>query len=122
MRKPGDFREVPMDRMEMYDLLAKIYLKTCIRFEHIGIVSLIKEQGGTTIRGKKLCISAALSLMGLLLTEGKTRGVRYKWNMKKYGPVSLAIADMVIEETIKVRRRKDNLHARRRYAREKGII
>ena len=117
MRRECDFTEVPMDRMEMYDLLAKIYLKTCIRFEKVGLRRFIEEVGGPTIRGKRMCIYAAMISMKLLLTEGRSNGTKYKWNMAKHGPVSLFVADQVIKETIKERRRRNNKHARARYAR-----
>lgn len=115
------FGEVPMDRMEMYDLLAKIYLKTCIGYEKVSLRKFIDEAGGPTIRGKRLSICNALISMKLLLTEGKTRGTMYRWNMKKHGPVSLFVADKVIEATIKEKRRKSNKHARSRYARGKHV-
>ena len=117
MKRECDFTEVPMDRMEMYDLLAKIYLKTCIRFEKVGLRRFIEEVRGPTIRGKRMCVYAAMISMKLLLTEGRSSGTKYKWNMKKHGPVSLFVADQVIKETIKERRRRSNKHARARYAR-----
>ena len=110
------FTEVPMDRMEMYNLLAAIYLKTCVHYEKVSLRNFIDKVGGPTIRGKRMYIYAAMINMKLLLTEGKTSGTRYKWNMKKHGPVSLFIADMLIKETNKEKRRKNNAHARRRYA------
>ena len=112
-----DFTEVPIDRMEMYDLLGAIYLKTCIRFEKVAIRQLIRKSGRPSICGKYDDIYRAMITSKLLLTEGRTSGTRYKWNMKKHGPVSLFVADMLIREATKEKRQRNNRHARSRYAR-----
>ena len=110
------FTEKPMDRMEMYDLLAAIYVKTCIHYEKVGLRPFIKKNGKPTIVGKYDLIYHVMVSSELLLTEGRTNGLRYKWNMKKYGPVSLIVTDMILDEVTKLKRARGNKYYRNRYA------
>ena len=107
----------PMDRMEMYEVMAKIYIMTCVHFHRFSLGRFIKENSGPTIKGKFLHIARALVEDRFLLTEGNTQAKQYKWNMKKHGPVSLFVADMLIREATKEKRQRNNRHARSRYAR-----
>lgn len=90
----------PIDRMEMYDLLAKIYIQTSCGFGEMGLADFIKNNGGETIKAKHRLVSKVLVRSGLLTRRGeKGWGVAYKWNLKEYGPVSIPIAEQMIAET-----------------------
>lgn len=112
------WKKKPIDRMEMLHILGLIYGKTGGRFEKVGLRRLIDEQGKPTIRPKVNFIIKALIRTEMLLVQGeKGRGRAYKWNLKKYGPVTLAMADKVIEETarqiiIRAREYRQNIKAR----------
>lgn len=108
----------PIDRMEMLHILGVIYGKTGGRFEKVGLRRLIAEYGKPTIRPKVNFIIKALTRNGILLVQGERgRGRAYKWNLQRYGPVTLAMADMVIAETarqiiIRAREYRQNIKAR----------
>lgn len=108
----------PINRMEMLHILGLIYGKTGGRFEKVGLRRLIDEQGKPTIRPKVNFIMKALVNSNILLVQGKLgRNRAYKWNLTKYGPVTLAMADMVIAETekeiiLRGRKYRQNLKAR----------
>ena len=110
----------PIDRMEMLHLLGVIYGKTGGRFEKVGLRRLIYEQGKPTVRPKVNFIIKALTRTGMLLVQGeKGRGRAYKWNLEKFGPVTLAMAENVIKETerqaiIRSHEYRQNLKARAR--------
>jgi hypothetical protein len=96
------WKKKPIDRMEMLHLLGVIYGKTGGRFEKVGLRRLIDERGKPTIRPKVNFIIKALIRTEILFVQGnKGRSRAYKWNLSKYGPVTLALADMVIAETAK---------------------
>lgn len=110
------FAEVPMDRMEMYSILGAIYVRTCVRFEKLSLIKIVAEKAKRTTSGKQKYIRAVLVKSRLLLTEGNTSSRRYKWNTKKFGPVSLETADMIIKEIRQYTRTKANAYQRKRYA------
>ena len=90
----------PMDRMEMYSILAKIYVQTASGFGKMGLAMFIRQNGGPTVRPKYNVIAKAIIRCGLLTKQGKCgRGISYRWNLKKFGPVSIPMADELIAET-----------------------
>lgn len=90
----------PIDRMEMLHILGLIYGKTGGRFNKVGLRRLITEQGKPTVRPKVNFIIKALTRTGMLLVQGEQgRNRAYKWNLEKFGPVTLVMADKVIKET-----------------------
>lgn len=90
----------PIDKMEMFDLLGKIYCKTAFGFAQLGLRYLIQRECGDTLQSKVNFIIKALVRSGLILVEGKVgKGKRYKWNLKQFGPVSIPLAEMIIAET-----------------------
>ena len=94
------WQKKPIDRMEMLHLLGVIYGKTGGRYEKVGLRRLIQEKGKPTVRPKVNFIIKALTRTGMLLVQGeKGRGRAYKWNLQKFGPPNLAMADRVIQET-----------------------
>jgi hypothetical protein len=95
-----DWQKKPIDRMEMLHLLGLIYGKTGGRFERVGLRALIQQQGKPTVRPKVNFIIKSLLRNDILLAQG-AQGVSraYKWNLDKYGPVTLAMAEKVIAET-----------------------
>lgn len=117
--KQGEFfaSAKPMDRMEMYDVLAKIYLMTCIHWQRISLKKFIRENAGETIRPKYTYLAKALIKEKILLTSGKTSAMLYKWNMKKHGPVSLFIADRMVNVAMETKREASRKHAMSRYYR-----
>jgi hypothetical protein len=92
-----DWQKKPIDRMEMLHLLGLIYGKTGGRFERVGLRALIQQQGKPTVRPKVNFIIKSLLRNDILLAQGVSRA--YKWNLDKYGPVTLAMAEKVIAET-----------------------
>ena len=114
------WQQKPIDRMEMLHILGLIYGKTGGRFNKVGLRRLIYEQGKPTVRPKVNFIIKALTRTGMLLVQGEPgRGRAYKWNLEKFGPVNLAMADRVIEETarqviIRAKEYRHNLKARAR--------
>lgn len=94
------FEKKNIDRMEMMRILGMIYARTAAGFGKVGLQTLIRKEGGPTVRTKAGYITKALTVTGLLERPGLNGcHQRYHWNMKDYGPVSLLIADMVINET-----------------------
>lgn len=89
-----------IDKMEMFNLLGKIYCKTACGYAKLGLRSFITGYGGETLQGKYNYIIKAIRRSGLLIPGEKLgRSQAYKWNMKKFGPVSIAIAEMIVAET-----------------------
>lgn len=88
----------PIDRMEMLRLLGIIYVKTASGFARVGLRPLIMKEGKPSVKGKMMPIIKALTSLNLLLREGNRKSIRYRWNLKKYGAVSIPIAEMVIAE------------------------
>lgn len=88
----------PIDRMEMLHLLGIIYAKTAAGFARVGLRPLIMKEGKPSVKGKMMPIIKALTSLDLLLREGNRKSIRYRWNLKKYGAVSIPIAEMVIAE------------------------
>ena len=89
-----------IDRMEMMHILGLIYVKTSVDFGRIGLCRFIRKEAKSTIRGKYTFVARAIIKTELLTYKG-SQGVDrlYKWNFKRYGPISLQIADMIIKET-----------------------
>ena len=104
-----------IDRMEMLHILGLIYANTAVGYGRIGLCRFIRKEAKPTIRGKYTFVARAIVKVGLLTYKG-SQGVDrvYHWNFKDYGPVSLEIADMIINET----RNQVVLHARDKYARK----
>lgn len=89
-----------IDKMEMFNLLGKIYCKTACGYAKLGLRSFITCYGGKTLQGKYNYIIKAIRRSGLLLPgEKQGRSQSYKWNMNKFGPVSIAVAERIIDET-----------------------
>lgn len=89
-----------IDRMQMYQLLGKIYIQTVTGFGKMGLAKYIRENGGNTLKTKYNFVAKALVRSGLLTKQGKIgRGIAYKWNIKDFGPVSIPIAEEMIAET-----------------------
>lgn len=89
-----------IDRMQMYQLLGKIYIQTVTGFGKMGLANFIRENGGDTVKTKYNFVAKALVRSGLLTKQGKRgRGIAYKWNIKDFGPVSIPIAEAMIAET-----------------------
>lgn len=89
-----------IDRMQMYQLLGKIYIQTVTGFGKMGLAKYIRENGGDTVKTKYNFVAKALVRSGLLTKQGKKgRGIAYKWNIKDFGPVSIPIAEAMISET-----------------------
>lgn len=105
----------PMDRMEMYEVMAKIYIMTCVHFHRFALGRFIKENSGPTIKGKFLHVARALVEDGFLLTEGNTQAKQYMWNMKKNGPISLDVAEAIIAAATEKKRKASRIHARNKY-------
>ena len=89
-----------IDRKEVLTLLGRMYALTATGKGRIGLVRYIKKEGGPTLAGKYTFMARAMLRIGLIQrVEGKGRSMLYGWNMKKYGPPSIPMADMIIKET-----------------------
>lgn len=89
-----------IDKMQMYSILAKIYVQTASGFGKVGLAQFIRQNGGPTVRTKYTFVAKALVRSGLLTKQGKHgRGIAYRWNLKDFGPVSIPIAEAMIAET-----------------------
>jgi hypothetical protein len=89
-----------IDRKEVLTLLGRMYALTATGKGRIGLVRYIKKGGGPTLAGKYTFMARAMLRIGLIQrVEGKGRSILYAWNMKKYGPPSIPMADMIIAET-----------------------
>lgn len=100
MINTNGWKKKPIDRMEMMKILGLIYVQTSAGFGKMGLAKFIFDNAGPTVKPKYAYITKALVRTELLTKSGNVgRGIAYRWNIKKYGPVSLPIADMVIAET-----------------------
>ena len=89
-----------MDRKEVLTLLGRMYALTATGKGRIGLTRYIQREGGPTIVGKYTFMARAMLRIGLLQwVDGKGRAMIYRWNLKKYGPPSIPMADMIIAET-----------------------
>lgn len=94
------FEKKEIDRREMLMILGKIYALTGGRYGRIGLCWFIQKEGGETIRRRYTFLSRAMLRIGMVIPdEGKGVAVRYKWNLAKFGPPSLALAERMIFET-----------------------
>ena len=89
-----------IDRKEVLTILGKMYAHTATGKGRIGLVRYIKREGGPTLAGKYTFMARAMLRIGLIQrVDGYGRSILYGWNMKKYGPPSIPMADMIIAET-----------------------
>lgn len=111
------WEKIPVDRMEMMSLLGLVYAHTAVGFGKVGLRQLIETYGKPTVVPKRNFIIKAFIATELLLYEGKQGRARtYKWNLKDYGPPSIALAEMLISESERLAREKRN-----NYYSRKGI-
>ena len=106
----------PIDKIEMYHLLIKLYGMTAAGFGKVALQKLIMEKGEPSVRSKAAALTTALTTSGLLMYEGYgRRGRRYKWNLKQWGAVSIPIAEAMVHETERqVLRKEREYHKRKR--------
>ena len=89
-----------IDRKEVLTLLGRMYALTATGKGRIGLVRYIKKEGGPTLAGKYTFMARAMLRIGLFQwVDGNGRTTTYRWNLKKYGPPSIPMADMIIKET-----------------------
>ena len=89
-----------IDRKEVLTLLGRMYAQTATGKGRIGLCRYIQREGGPTIVGKYTFMARAMLRIGLMThVDGKGRATLYRWNLKKYGPPSIPMADMIIAET-----------------------
>jgi hypothetical protein len=89
-----------IDRREMLAILGKMYAITATGKGRIGLVRYIRKEGGPTLVGKYTFVARAMLRIGLIThVDGKGVSTIYRWNLKKYGPPSIPMAEMMIAET-----------------------
>jgi hypothetical protein len=89
-----------IDRKEVLTLLGRMYALTATGKGRIGLVRYIKKEGGPTLAGKYTFMARAMLRIRLIThVDGKGVATLYRWNLKKYGPPSIPLADMIIAET-----------------------
>lgn len=94
------FEKKEIDRREMLMILGKIYAITVGRHGRIGLCRFIQKEGGETIRRRYTFLARAMLRIRMVIPdEGKGKAVLYKWNLAKFGPPSLALAEKMIFET-----------------------
>lgn len=112
----------PIDKIEMYHLLIKLYGMTAAGFGKVALQKLILEEAGLSVRSKASALTKALTTSGLLIYEGYGRkGRRYKWNLKEWGAVSIPIAEAMIHETRRQQVIAQNEYQKRRRRRLKSL-
>jgi hypothetical protein len=91
-------KDIP--RMDMMHILGLVYVETCAGYGRIGLCRFVRKHGIPSVKTKYTFIARAMIKSRLLLPDDwKGIAVKYKWNMGKYGPVSIPIADMMMAET-----------------------
>lgn len=94
------FEKKEIDRREMLMILGKMYAITATGKGRIGLCRYIKKEAGPTITGKYTFMARAMLRIGLIThVDGKGVATLYRWNLKRYGPPSIPMADMIIAET-----------------------
>ena len=94
------YEKKEIDRKEVLTLLGRMYALTATGKGRIGLCRYIKREGGPTIVGKYTFMARAMLRIGLMIHEdGKGVATLYRWNLKRYGPPSIPMADMIIAET-----------------------
>lgn len=89
-----------IDRKEVLTLLGRMYALTATGKGRVGLCRYIQREGGPSITGKYTFMARAMLRIGLFQwVDGKGRTTTYRWNLKKYGPPSIPMADMIIAET-----------------------
>ena len=112
----------PIDRMELLLVLGRIYAKTSVCYEKVSLNGIIKTSNVQSVFIKRSAVVGALVESGLLLRQGNSsRDYSYMWN-HKFGPPSLPMCDWLIEEVIRVKRRKHNEQYARKVERKKNRI
>jgi hypothetical protein len=105
-----------IDRKEVLTLLGRMYALTATGKGRIGLTRYIQREGGPSIIGKYTFMARAMLRIRLITHEdGKGVATLYRWNLKKYGPPSIPMADMIIAETAEEIR----IAARKRYSARK---
>ena len=89
----------PIDRMEMLHILGLIYARTAAGFGKVALQKLMMEEAKPTVRAKTAIVCRALIQSGLLTYCRQKKNSLYKWNLKKWGPPSLLVADAMIVQT-----------------------
>lgn len=88
-----------IDSNEMLSFLGKVYAKSSARPEFFSLASMLNE-AGESVRKKRTFVSAAILELGILevvATSGRRH--QYRWNLKKWGPPSMTMVEMINEKT-----------------------
>ena len=113
------FERKEIDRKEVLTLLGRMYALTATGKGRIGLCRYIKREGGPTIVGKYTFMARAMLRIGLFQADGNGKATTYRWNLKKHGPPSIPMADMIIAETAEQIRISGRKRYRSRVARTK---
>lgn len=107
------FKRKEIDRVAVLRFLGGVYALTATGY---GKVSLKKHvQKTAPIKNRASDISKAMINTGLVYMQGYAAGTKYKWNLKDYGPPSLLIVDMLLNEMRYIRNKRVNeINARKR--------
>lgn len=96
-------RSIEVKPSELLAVLGKLYAECSAHPVHLSLYQYLSE-GGQTVRRYKASISHAITTMGIMKVvsrgvDGK-RGNNcvYKWNIKDFGPPSLALVDKILKD------------------------
>ena len=106
----------PVDRMEMLYLLGHLYAETAAGFGKVNLQRTINDAGAESIMTRRNLVMRSILRTGLMKLSVNDRRPRrtYKWNLKDYGPPTLLIADMIINDMALLNREKALASYRRR--------
>ena len=95
-------RYKPVDRSDLFKVLGQIYTKTAATPAHIPLYSMLEKAGGDVAKRRNMIGKTLLKIGLLKIVSDRVPGKRgicrlYQWNLKDFGPVSLALVDMINE-------------------------
>ena len=101
-----------IDRIAYLRFLGEIYALTAVRYNHISLAKICAKY--RDLKHRTAETRKALQNTGVLLTQGRANGMKYKWNLKDFGPPSLLAVDALIYETRRLRSKYEYNYKKRR--------
>ena len=95
VRKDGSgFQKIDLN--EMLVVLNQLYVMCSASEAEFSLVDVVEMTAGPSIKGRRTFVSHAIrDLKVLKIIERNGRKYSYRWNMKKWGPPSLDVAQQV---------------------------
>lgn len=98
VRKDGHgFRKLALP--EIMAVLNQLYIMCSSAPAEFSLVDVVEMTAGDTIKGRRTAISQAVrDLQILSIVERNGKKYSYRWNMKKWGPASMEVAQAVASQ------------------------